>query len=156
MITTAERLAEVIAGAAADLQAGKSIDRHNDSLRRLIAELGRGSGELGVTALMQALGPALAARGVSMPPLDRFPPAVAAFLEAADEVVLDGGALDMEAAADKLERAAATAFGGRTASEARAQELRERIRREVSASLADTLRAQGLTPAADMEDDEPE
>ena len=55
MTTTAERLAEVIAGAAADLQAGKSIDRHNDSLRRLIAELGRGSGELGVTALELAI-----------------------------------------------------------------------------------------------------
>jgi hypothetical protein len=150
----ARRLADAIAAAAADLAAGRPIAPHADPLRRLVAELGSAPGELGVLALVQALGPALDARGVAMPPLDRFPPSVAAFLEAADEVFADGSPLDFEAAANRLERAAAAAFGTITPSEARAQALREQIRREVSASIADTLRGQGLTPAADMQDDE--
>ncbi|WP_437607997.1 hypothetical protein WMF20_45165 [Sorangium sp. So ce834] len=150
----ARRLADAIAAAAADLAAGRPIAPHADSLRRLVAEMASAPGDVGVLALMQALGPALDARGVAMPPLDRFPPSVAAFLEAADEVFAEDSPLDFETAADRLERAAAAAFGTIAPREARAQALREQIRREVSASIADTLRAQGLTPAADMQGDE--
>jgi hypothetical protein len=148
------RLADAIAIAAADLEAGKPMAAHADSLRRLVAEIGSAPGDIGVIALMEALGPALGARGVSMPPLDRFPPSVAAFLEAADEAFSDDAPLDFEAVADRLERAAAKAFGMETPREARERALREQIRREVSESLASTLRAQGLTPAADMTDDD--
>jgi len=151
--TTAHRLAAAIAAAAADIQSGGSISGHADSLRRLVAEFAGAPGEAGALELIDALGPALRARGVSMPPLDRFPPSVAVFLEAVDDAFADDGPPDLDSVADRLERAAASAFGVRTVSEVRAQALREQIRREVSASIAETVRAYGLTPAAEMVED---
>ncbi|WP_437316229.1 hypothetical protein [Sorangium sp. So ce385] len=155
--TPARRLAEAIAAAAADLKAGGSIGVHADSLRRLVAEFGTAAGGNGPRELLEALGPALRARGVSMPSLDRLPPSVAAYFEAVDDA-LDGASAgdappDLESIAARLERAAAAAYGGPTVTEARAQALREQIRREVSASIAATVRAHGLTPAADMVED---
>jgi hypothetical protein len=147
----AKRLADAIAEVAADLQAGRPVGARAESLRRLVADLGREPGGLGVLAFVEALGPALGARGVSMPPLSCFPPSVAAFLEAADEA-LDGDERNLDDVADRLERAAAPALGV-TTREARERALREQIRSEVGASIAASMRAHGLTPSCDLPPD---
>jgi hypothetical protein len=146
----ARRLAALIADTAAALQAGRPIAPDADAMRRLIAALGAVPAGRGIAALVAALGPALRARGVTRLVPDELPPSVAAFLEAADEAFGDlADETDFEVLAERLDRTT----GGRAARE---QALRDQIRREVSASLTETLRARGLVPAADDVDDDEE
>jgi hypothetical protein len=150
----AARLAAAIADAATAVMAGQPDRVDADGLRRLIAQLGAERSAAALPALVAALGPALAARGVPRAKLDALPPSVVAFLDAADAAFLDAAdGDDLDAAAERLERAASPILGTSTR-RGREEALREQIRREVSESLTRTLRARGLTPAADLPPDD--
>lgn len=145
----ARRLAVMIAESAAERMAGRPGAVDAAVMHGLVATLAAG----GIDAMFAALGEELRARGATLPPLDHWPPGIAALLESAQDALdLGGGPLDFEVAADKLDRAV-HATTGTSPRQARAQALRERIRREVSTSIARSMRAHGLTPAADLKDD---
>jgi hypothetical protein len=150
----ARRLAVMLADAAAARQRGRPSAIDADAARELIAELSA-DGVDGIDALLVALSEELRARGATLPPPEQLPPGLASLLEAADEALSPGadGQIDLEQAARKLDRAVGATLGT-SPREARERAMRERIRREVGESIARSMRAHGLTPAADMKDDD--
>jgi len=150
----ARRLAVMLAEAAAARSDERPFTVDTDAARGLIAELSA-EGVDGTDALFVALSEELRARGATLPPLERLPPSLAALLETADEALQPGadGLIDFEAAASKLDRAVGATLGT-SPREARQRAMREQIRRDVAESIARSMRAHGLTPAADMTDDD--
>ncbi|WP_437723466.1 hypothetical protein [Sorangium sp. So ce861] len=158
-MTTSEdavrELSTLLADAAEARRDGRPIEVDVDAVRRLIVDLGDDPGAEGAAALCAALAGELRARRATLPPLDAFPPGVAALLQAVDGAFAPGddGQIDFEVVAEKLNRAVGDAMG-KSLRQAREQALRDRIRRDVSASVARSMRAHGLTPAADMNADD--
>jgi hypothetical protein len=89
-----------------------------------------------------------------MPPLDELPPSVAPLVAAADGAFALGADAhpDLEASLERMEGALQRTLGTSPHQQKR-DRLRDRIRREVSASVAESLRKDGFTPARDMPED---
>lgn len=150
----AKELADLIAEAAARRQRGEPAMDQTAEATRLVIELGAGD-DGAIDRFFTALGDGLRARGTTLPPFDELPPSVVPLIAAAGNafVVGDDGRIDYQRTADNLDETMRQAFG-KSPRQVREEQLRAKIRREVSASVAESMRRAGLTPACDQPDDD--
>lgn len=153
--TAAADLARRLAESAARHQRGEPVSGDTADLQQLLnAVIADDDGE-GLSHFFAALGTELTARGVDLPSLDQLPPNLAALLAVADASLVPGpdGDLDLDATATRLDDAVA-ALTGTSPRRAREEADHTQLRSEIAASVADSLRRHGLTPACDMPADD--
>lgn len=155
MSDVAQQLADLLADAAERKQRGEPIQNCTMEAARLATELGADADPGAFDRFFELLGEQLKARGVRLPPLEELPPSVAPLIVAfANTVTLDAdGMVDFERSATRAQRVIRKAIGA-SPRDFRRKQQRETIRRNVSASVAEALRRNGLVPACDDEEHE--
>ncbi len=152
----AQQLAEMIADAAARRERGEPAGARTDDAARLAIELAA-HGEEAFDRFFELLAAKLKASGARLPPLEELPPSVAPLLAMFERSFVRDrdGELDLERTARRLDGGLRRSLGTSPRQVRRAQ-ARAEIRRNVAASVAESLRRHGLTPACDTPEDDPE
>jgi hypothetical protein len=151
MASAAQQLADEIADASLRRQRGEPVAAPVENAARLVVELGVEPG--GVEEFFVALAAALRARRTKLPPIEELPACVGPLLVAAGAAFEVGpdGEIDYEATAQQLNEVLERMVGT-SPRRIREERLHREIRETISASVADSLRRHGLTPACDMPD----
>jgi hypothetical protein len=143
-------LAALIVDAAAQRTRGERvIGNRADDLARLVIELGV-EGDVAFGRFFEELAHQLQRRGVRLPPVDELPASIAPLLALFEESFIydKSGELDAERTATRLDASLKSVLGT-SPREARRAQLEAEIRKDVSESVAESLRRHGLVPAAD-------
>jgi hypothetical protein len=150
-----DELAELIAEAAARRNRGEPVARGADDAVQLVMQLGANGDDAAFDRFFARLAAALSARGASLPPLEELPPSVVPLLAGFEHaMVVDAdGALDVEQTARQADGMLRRALGT-SPRQMRESQLRAKIRSEVEAKVAASLRRHGLVPACDAPADD--
>jgi hypothetical protein len=155
MSDVARELADLLADAAERRHRGEPVNNRTMEAARLATELGAGADPAAFDRFFELLAEQLKSRRVRLPPLDELPPSVVPLVAAfGNTVTLDeNGQVDFERSATRAQRVIRNAVGASPRDFRRTQQ-RATIRRNVSASVAEALRRNGLVPACDDEEHE--
>jgi hypothetical protein len=155
-IAAAEELARLVADAHARRAAGNTVDADLPRVRRLLLDIDGDVSGRAMGHFFGALSVELERRGAKLPAIDELPAGVGDLLgalgEAFEPAVATHGRPDLEAITDKLD----AAFGrhlGTSPRAARRDAHEQEIRSRVAASVAESMRRNGLTPSTDFRDD---
>jgi hypothetical protein len=149
-MTAAQKLAALIAEAAARRGRGQRGRLPNDQVAALVAELGADPDEKAIERFFELLARELRSRGATLPPVEQLPPSVAPLLAAASAAfdAGPGGEPDLDAAVDRMDDAMARTLGT-SPRQVERDRLRDEIRRDIAKSVADSVRRHGLVPNTD-------
>jgi len=154
MSKVAEDLATLIANAAAAKQRGEPVSSTLDDAAALATELGSDADPDAFDTFFALLASALAERGARLPPMNELPPTVVPLLVAFEgSITYDAaGTIDLDRTAMRADVAMRKLIGTSPRKQRRDQQ-RANIKRNVAASVAESLRRHGLVPACDTEDE---
>lgn len=143
------KLANLIVDAATRRARGEHALTLDNEVAHLVIALGA-EGDAAFGRFFDALASELKRRHARLPPIDDLPPSVAPLLSLFEHsFAYDArGELDIERTAGRMDASLVAAFGT-SPRKIREAELEAEIRKDVSASVAESLRQHGLVPACD-------